>query len=448
MAKDAQGLTITGTANSADALDRAIADYYAWKGDPVALLQDAAVADPAFSLGHSATASLFLLSGFTGDSPDVVEALTAAEATASGATTREQMHLAAAQAFARGEMFRATDIWEDILLDTPRDPLALRFAHDTYFYLGASQSIRDSVARVLPHWSAADQQYGYILGQYAFGLEEAGELGRAERAGRQAIEINPEDGWAVHAIAHVFETECRQEEGIEFLIDSRPQWGKGAALAVHNGWHLALYLIEQGRLDKVLAGYDIHIQPKIADDALLDLVDAASLLWRVELAGGSVGDRWQELTRQWMTHLDEHVLAFNDLHLAFCAARSGDADNVTRLRASLDRYAKDGAGDNHATTVAIGRRLIDGVLAFANEDYAHTVDCLLPIRYQAIRIGGSHAQRDVLTQTLIAAAERSGQLSLARALLTERLALRPTDKTRSQLDHVSAALTARHSQPH
>lgn len=30
--------------------------------------------------------------------------------------------------------------------------LALKFSHDTYFYLGHSIQMRDSVARVYPHW--------------------------------------------------------------------------------------------------------------------------------------------------------------------------------------------------------------------------------------------------------------------------------------------------------
>ena len=55
---------------------------------------------------------------------------------------------------------------------------------------------------------------------------------------------------------------------------------------------------------------------------------------------------------------------------------------------------------------------------------------MLPVRYDAIRIGGSHAQRDIVNLTLIAAAERGGQWSLARALLAERVAERPTSRTR------------------
>ncbi len=104
----------------------------------------------------------------------------------------------------------------------------------------------------------------------------------------------------------------------------------------------------------------------------------------------------------------------------------------------------DGQGDNHEITVDVGRRIIDGVLAFAESDYARTVERLLPIRYKIVRIGGSHAQRDLLTQTLIVAADRAGQRTLARALLTERLAVRPTARTETELARVSGG-TVLHS---
>jgi hypothetical protein len=191
-------------------------------------------------------------------------------------------------------------------------------------------------------------------------------------------------------------------------------------MAHHNGWHLALFLIEQGRFDEVLAGYDRYTAPKLADDATLDRVDASSLLWRLELAGVDVGDRWVPVADQWMAHVDDHLLAFNDLHCAFAAARSPEPDHAARLRQSLDDYERTGSGENRQVTSEIGRRLVDGSLAFAAGDYKRAVEAILPVRNDAARIGGSNAQRDVIKLTLIAAAQRSGQRSLARALLAER----------------------------
>jgi tetratricopeptide (TPR) repeat protein len=444
MAKDAQGLALAGSTDSADAFDQAVDDYYGWKGDPVGLLQGALDRDPAFNLGASAIASLYVLNGFRGDNPAVTTALAAAEASVGGATSRERRHLQAAKAWAAGQIIRATDIWEDILVDHPVDALALRFAHDSYFYLGHSLSIRDSVARVLPFWDPVNPNYGYVLGAYAFGLEEAGELRRAEEVGRAAIARNAEDAWAVHAVAHVLETESRQREGIDFLKNSRPAWSKAHALSIHNGWHLALYLIEEGRFDEVLADYDRFVAPKIAGDSLLDLVDSSAALWRLELAGADVGERWAPLANQWLAHIDDHVLVFNDLHIALAVSRAKDGDGVRRLRRSLDHYERDGVGDNRDITVDVGRRLVEAALAFAEGEYRRAIDLILPVRYKVIRIGGSHAQRDLVTQTLIAAAERAGETNLARALLAERLAIRPTARVKQAYAR-AGGVTAGHS---
>ena len=432
MAKDQQGLMLAGRPESAAAFDRAIADYYGLTGDPVGVLKSALARDPGFALGAVAIAALYMIGGFRGDHPEVMSALSAAEAAIGGASERERRHLAAAQAWAEGETSRAILGWETILADHPTDALALRLAQDAYFFLGRSAAIRDCAARALPAWDRDNPLASFVLGLYAFGLEETGDLKRAEDFGREALALKPRDAWATHALAHVMETANRHEEGVAFLTSTRADWAHAHFMAHHNGWHLALFLIEQGRFDEVLAGYDRFTAPKLADDATLDRIDAASLLWRLELAGVDVGDRWAPLADKWMAHVDDHVLAFNDLHCAFAAARSPDPDHAMRLSRSLDDYERAGSGDNRQVTSEVGRRLIDGALAFASGEYERAVEAILPVRNNSVRIGGSHAQRDIVNLTLIAAAGRSGQWSLARALLGERVGVRPTPRTKAQ----------------
>jgi tetratricopeptide (TPR) repeat protein len=432
MAKDQQGLTLAGSRDSAAAFDRAVADYYGLTGDPVGVLKQALASDPEFALGGVAIAALYVIGGFRGDHPEVVNALGTAERAIRGASERERRLLAATKAWAEGETSQAIHGWETILIDHPTDALALRLAQDAYYFLGRSLAIRDCAAGVLPAWELGNPLTSFVLGLYAFGLEETGDLKRAEDFGREALARNPRDAWATHALAHVMETANRQDEGVAFLKSTREHWGPAHFMAGHNGWHLALFLIEQGRFDEVLADYDRFSAPKLADDATLDRVDAAALLWRLELAGVDVGDRWAPVAKQWMAHVDDHVLAFNDLHCAFAAARSPDPGDAKRLRRSLDDYERLGAGDNRQVMAEVGRRLIDGALAFGGGDYLRAIEAIQRVRYEAVRIGGSHAQRDIVNLTLIAAAERSGQWRLARALLAERVGFRPTVKTQAQ----------------
>ena len=52
----------------------------------------------------------------------------------------------------------------------------------------------------------------------------------------------------------------------------------------------------------------------------------------------------------------------------------------------------------------VGLPLARALAAFGRQDYAATVELLTPIRANAHRFGGSHAQRDVLHLTLLEAA--------------------------------------------
>lgn len=73
----------------------------------------------------------------------------------------------------------------------------------------------------------------------------------------------------------------------------------------------------------------------------------------------------------------------------------------------------------------MGHPLCLAIQAFAAGDPADSVRLIRPLRAIAQRFGGSHAQRDLLDLTLLEAARRSGQGTLVRALVNERLQLRP-----------------------
>ena len=58
-------------------------------------------------------------------------------------------------------------------------------ATQTYFWLGNGTELRNGPARVLESWDESLPGYGYVLGMFAFGLEECGQYQQAERAGRR-----------------------------------------------------------------------------------------------------------------------------------------------------------------------------------------------------------------------------------------------------------------------
>jgi tetratricopeptide (TPR) repeat protein len=406
-----------------DALQNALAEYLGWTGDPVATLKAGIAADPQLILGHTTLAALCSLGGVPGGARPIQRALAAANALAGQATAHERLHLAAANAWAAGDITGAASFWETAVASDPTDLLALRLAHDTHFYLGDAQKLRDVPFAALPAYQRNSAQRGFVLGMAAFGLEECGDYAEAERAGREAVDLNPADSWAIHAVAHVLEMQDRAEEGIAWLRGLEPYWAPATGLAVHQWWHAALYLIERGELDEVLAVYDAHIKPG-ADAQMLDLVDAAALLWRLNLLGMNLGDRWRELAPKWSRYAQDHVLAFNDVHIALTLAAAGEDAAAAELEESVARYAAGGAGTNAGISAALGLPLIRALRAFQTGDYHLTVALLAPIANRLAPVGGSNAQRDLFIQTLGIAAFKAGADDVAQSVRTERRRLK------------------------
>ncbi|MBK9115095.1 MAG: tetratricopeptide repeat protein [Betaproteobacteria bacterium] len=390
-------------------------------GDPLATIDRALAAAPDMAMAHALRAWLHLLGTEPGALPEA--RASAARAGRLAATERERLHAQAAGLVAGGRWRDGARALEDLSARYPRDLLALQAGHQVDFFTGDARMLRDRIARALPHWSADVPGYHAVLGMHAFGLEETGDYLHAEREGRRAVELQPRDTWAWHAVAHVCEMRNAPADGIAWLEPNSAHWATDSFFAVHNWWHLALFLLEQDRHDDVLALYDRAIGGP-ASGVVLDLIDQSALLWRLLLRGVDVGDRWQPLADRWAPAADGGNYAFNDLHAMMAFVGAGRADGEARVLAA-QRAAMAGDGDNRAFTAEVGHAAALALQAFGRGDYASAVRLLRPIRSHAHRFGGSHAQRDLLDLTLVEAALRGGDPVLGGALAAERVALRP-----------------------
>jgi tetratricopeptide (TPR) repeat protein len=423
--KDRRGLPVsTRNQTSLERFENALELTTSYFIDPLATINAAIADDPSCAIAHCLRAALGVMSSERGALPMVQESIAAIEAPVSRANDRERMHAAAARAWTEGDFARAVQRYGEIVVEHPRDQLALQVAHVGDFFLGQSTLLRDRIAQVLPHWSDEVPGYGYVLGMHAFGLEETALYERAEDTGRRALEMNPRDPWAVHAVAHVMEMQGRIRDGIEWLTSRAPDWAEENGLAYHNWWHLALHHLELAEHDRALVLYDTRIRPTQTAVAL-EMLDASAMLWRLTLRGVEVGARWQPLAEAWSTIAKDHFYAFNDAHAAMAFVGAGNWSRVESLLAGLERAAS-GAGTNAMMSREVGLPFARAIAAFGREDYAQAVAELVPIRANAHRFGGSHAQRDIVHLTLLEAAMRAGQTSLARALVAERIDLKPT----------------------
>jgi len=409
------------TAAAIDHYEQAAHELRCLVGDPLASIDRALAAAPCMSIAYTLRAWLHLLGT---EAPALAVAREAAEAAARHAgTDRERLHARAAALVAAGRWREGGRLLEDLSARHPRDLLALQAGHQVDFFTGDSRMLRDRIARVRPHWNDAMPGHHAVLGMHAFGLEETGDYAQAERTGRRAIELQPRDTWAWHAVAHVHEMRNAANDGIAWLEPNAAHWSRDSFFAVHNWWHLALFKLEQDRHDEVLAMYDASIGGP-GSGVVLDMIDQSALLWRLALRGIDVGDRWQSLAERWAPHAGAGNYAFNDLHAMMAFASAGRSDLAAQLR-EAQRRALAGNDDHRDFTAEVGEAAARAVQSFVAGDHASVVALLRPIRSSAHRFGGSHAQRDVLDLTLIESALRQGERSFAAALAAERAAMRP-----------------------
>lgn len=419
---DAFGLTLSGATEAGlSSYSRAVRELQCFIGDPVGSVDRAIAEDPGFVMAHVFKGYLFGLA--TEREATAVAKACHEAALPLAATTREQAHVAALGHLADGRWHEAARVLEDIAIEFPLDALALQTGHQIDFFTGNARMLRDRIGRALPSWQRDMPGYHAILGMQAFGLEEMGDYARAEKLGRTAVDIEPRDGWAQHAVAHVMEMQSRQKDGILWMRANPEAWTRESFLQVHNWWHLALFHYDLGEIDEVLALYDGPIYGERSMLAL-NMVDASAILWRLHLGGVDVGERWATLAANWLPMASAGHYAFNDAHAMMAFVGAG-LEAPARNLLEAQREAMRGKDDNAGFTRDVGHPLTLAIKAFGEGNYAGTIRLIRPMRAIAHRFGGSHAQRDVIDLTLIEAALRSGDGALARALAAERALARP-----------------------
>ena len=221
------------------------------------------------------------------------------------------------------------------------------------------------------------------------------------------------------------EMQGRIREGLAWYEQTRGAWaGADNGFAFHNDWHRALFHMDREEHAQALAIFDARLAG--GGEIALTRVDATALLWRLRLEGVDVGERFAAVADAWQAALEGEggFYAFNDFHAAMAFAAAGRREALERLRTAMGRAAIERHA-NAGMTRAVGLRLLEAVVAWSEGRYHAAVQPLVAVRDGASVFGGSHAQRDLLSLTLIDAATRAGQSDLARHVANERLVHKP-----------------------
>ena len=423
MSQDAQGHALSGATPAAiAAYDEAVRAFTLVHGDAIGGFDAAREESPDCVMAHLGKAWLLTMAN---DPALLVQAKALIEtARPLPKNAREEAHFAAVSHQADGARAAAVAVLDRHLMSHPYDLLAHQAAALADGFLGRFPWVRDRSARALPRWSKGQPGYGTMLAYHAFGAEEAGDYARAEAESREAAELEPTSFWPHHTVSHVMEMTGRPEDGLGWMAAREPLWSTPTHTnQVHIWWHRALFHLELGQYDTALALYDGPIratQRRLGNS----LTNASALLWRLDTLGCGIGERWQELLALWDGHADGKCLVFTDIHAAMAELGAGrEALVERRLAAMRDTAASPVEAAGLYRTVGVP--VVEALMAFRRGAYDAAIEKLLKTRTDLWQIGGSHAQRDVVTWTLTETAIRAGRRDIALSLAHERLGTRP-----------------------
>jgi hypothetical protein len=384
-----------------EAFERALHSHLSWRSGVDAHLDQALLEAPTFTMAYVLRAYLSLCSR---DVARVRQArLAHARAAALPATHRERLHVAAIGAGLADDFELFGALLHELLNEYPRDVLALQVGHALDYVTGDLDGMRDRIAAVLPAWSRSVPGYHAVLAMEAFSLVESARYMDAEDRGLRSLELDPSDARAHHALTHLYEMTGDVAAGHRWMRDRRAFWAVDTIAATHCWWHWALFHLSQDA-GVALELYDQRVRNARSSD-LADMIDASALLWRIELRGVDTGSRWLELAAAWTLHIDDAYCTFSDLHAMLALVGAQDWKSAARLEQALARH-----GQAHTrygeTTRLVGLAACRALVAFGRGNYARAAELLGTIPAFARRIGGSHAQRDLLYLTLLEAVRR------------------------------------------
>ena len=417
---DRYGLPLsTSSPAAADAYVLAVDNLLSAGADLAAGFEAALAPDPGFALAEIGRARCHATYGRSAEARSAAQQ---ARTLVAGATRREQSHVNALALQIEGRGGEALAAIIEHLAQFPRDAMVLQPATGIFGLIGFSgRQEREAeqlalLDRLAPHYGE-DWWFGAA---HAFAECEAGRLDDAARRVERALATRPGNGNAAHVRAHVHYELNEADQGAAFLRAWLPGYAPASLLRGHLSWHLALVEFGLGNTDAAWQLYDntfgapLHGRGQ-PTPPLNVLTDAASWLWRTELLGASArDDDWPRIADYARASFPKAGVVFGDLHTALAYARTGDAAALDRLGEELAALGRERPAFGATAAFAAG------FAAYAQGDWHAAADALASRHLEAVRVGGSHAQRELIDRTLVSALRLAGRAEAASALLTAR----------------------------
>ena len=422
MLQDRFGLPLTIASEAArDAYVEAVDLMLSANAGAEPLLRQAIAEEPGFALAHAALARLCQMQM---RGPEAAEAATAAREFATSASERERGHVEAVALLVEG---RGADAYAAVRAHAqaqPRDAVPLSLALGVYGLIGFSgrrehhEEQRDLLLGLADAWG----EDWWFLTYLGWSHVETGAPGRGIPMLDRGLELHPRNAHGAHARAHGYYEAGEPETGGAFIEGWLPQYDRAGQLHCHLSWHRALFALQQGDVDTAMSLYAGAIDPEVAQSPpLFTLADAASLLWRLGAYGHPVDAGEAQRVAAFAARAFPHAgLAFADVHASLAAAAAGDRVGLDQRTGEVDALLAERRLPAGPAVAAMCR----GIAAFGNGHYDIAIDHLEGAMADLPRIGGSHAQRDVIEDSLIVAYLRAERREQAETAMRRRVAER------------------------
>ena len=427
MHEDRYGLPLSTASSAAasayrDGIDRMLS---AWTGAAEAF-ERAIAGDPDFALARVARGRIH--SFYQQGDAARKEAAAARDLVKRRGTEREKSHVETMALAIEGQLPAALSSALKHLESWPRDAVVLSLPLGAFgLFAFSGMADHDQARQHLCERHAA--HYGedwWFLSNYGWSLTENGQVAKGRAMTERGFELRRQNAYAAHALLHAMFEDGSVADADALVTQWIGGYDRAGILHGHIRWHQALGALEVGDAAKALSIYADVLQPSVnAAPPLNVMSDCASLLWRLEAHGHAVPKKlWEDADAYARKYFPKMSLPFVEMHMALFAAATGNQSALEeRLRVIEQRLAE---GKLPAGLVV--PKICRALNAFAGEDYAACVAHLEPVLDEVVRIGGSHAQREIIEDTFIVAVIRSGEPKRAQTLLDARLHRRPSPR--------------------
>jgi uncharacterized NAD(P)/FAD-binding protein YdhS len=385
----------------------------------------AAVAeDPRHARAHVALAMIATERPDRAGGPDAVTGhLARARAALAHGSDEDRSHVEAIATWCEKGNAAGTDALIDHLERIPNDAVALLVLAPSIAFAGAGDALPDAWQYV-ERFTGVHGEAPWYLGLRAYGRTEQGLWYDAADLADAALELDPGNGNAAHALTHVhYETDAHGA-GLKWLTDWIAGAGRTQRYVPHFQWHAALHELAMGDATAAARRYAAFLAPPHSKDVRC-LVDAGSLAWRARLHP------------DWVTPPDPMAVLAEAGSLAYAPRTPFIAFHALLVLAAANDPAAiraidvPGATDAQAATL---RLIGEGLIALTEGEPRAALDYLLESLPGLPSIGGSRVQQEVVLETALAAMLQLGAPGQAARLLSRHRAAPGPQVTRGAVN--------------